>query len=100
MGKRQCPAYKGSGISSIVIDGKKGPCLGCGGSKEIDTPDPNVVKNVAPRGEIFKRKPKNKMTPGERCALIPYPACSACAFHWVPGALPRKRSEPPTRGSA
>jgi hypothetical protein len=60
MGKQQCTACKGSGESSIVIDGKKGPCLGCGGDKTIDTPDPVIVEAVAPRGGIFKRKPKKK----------------------------------------
>jgi hypothetical protein len=47
-------------VSSIVIDGKKGPCLGCGGSKEIDTPDPKVVKNIAPRGRKPGKKPGKK----------------------------------------
>jgi len=36
MGWKTCPACKGSGKSARY----GGPCLGCGGSGQIETPDP------------------------------------------------------------
>jgi DnaJ-class molecular chaperone len=49
MGTKRCGACKGTGTTKSTLDGRDNPCSGCGGSGEIETPDPQVRDNILKR---------------------------------------------------